>query len=168
MEVTSAELFCSILSISFHRQLDHSCGKASLEKWAFLVLQIRSLNAQLTSFRLGSQGSRALASNRSKGARQHLDQDTPPRDEPPAQAHSPRTTALSDQHLIQVFYQLAVDRWKWWRDMGCSRPCSVGGQLEREQPPQATPNVAVRVGQRRLSFLSPSLAFDGPVNPSLS
>lgn len=47
------------------------------------MLRIHSLNTQLTPFRLGSQGSRALASKRSKGARQSPDQDTPERHEPP-------------------------------------------------------------------------------------
>lgn len=39
--------FCRILSVSVHHQLGHPCGKAWLEKWAFLLLQIHSLNTQL-------------------------------------------------------------------------------------------------------------------------
>lgn len=35
-------------------------------------------------------------------------------------------------------------------------------------PHKATHSMVVRVGQRRLSFLTPLLAFDGAVNPSLS
>lgn len=48
--------FCRILSVSVHHQLGHPCGKAWLEKWAFLLLQIHSLNTRLTFFRLDSQG----------------------------------------------------------------------------------------------------------------
>lgn len=102
VEITSAELFCRILSICPHHQLDHSCGRAWLEKWAFLVLQIHSLNTQLTPSRLGFQKSRALASKRSKRARQSPNQDTPQKHESLAQACSPRTATLS-QHLILKF-----------------------------------------------------------------
>lgn len=45
-------------------RLGHPCGKAWLEKWAFLLLQIHSLNTQLTFYRLDSQ--RLLTSRRSK------------------------------------------------------------------------------------------------------
>lgn len=76
-----------------------------LEKWAFFTLQIHSLNTQLTPFRLHSQGSRTLASKRSKGARQSPDLGTPQRREPLAQACSPRTAALLGQHLILLFFR---------------------------------------------------------------
>lgn len=177
VEITSAELFCRILSVSLHHPLDHSRGNAWLEKWALLVLRICSLNSELTPFRLGSQRSRALVLKRSTRARQSPDQDAGQRHEPPARACSPRTAALWGQHLTLlffrktaqhgagllwgVFHQQALDR---WRDLGCSCPWSAG----RGANPQATPSTVVCAGQRRLLFLSPSPAFDGALNPSLS
>lgn len=74
-----------------------------------------------------------------------------------------RKTALS-QHGVGLFWgafhQQAVDHWRGWRDIGCLCLCSVGGQLEGER--------GVRVRQRWLLFLSPLLAFDGAIIPSLS
>lgn len=177
VEITSAELFCKILSVSLPHQLEHSRGNAWLEKWALLVLRICSLNTELTPFRLGSQGSGALVLKRSTGARQSPEQDTPQRPERSARASSPRTAALWGQHLILLFFRKTAQHGAgllWgvsheqaldhWRDLGCSRWWSAG----RGANPQATPSMVVCGGQRRLLFLSPSLAFDGALNPSLS